>query len=248
MMIFVAFVVVAMTLEMAAGINLYRKTLSMNVNIWRPLLSIALAVGLSACQHNHSAETAPARQVAAAPVKVDLSKVGEIKQTVNPEEVTLFESGTKRTMHYLIPQMRTAVRALGFGGVGQYAVLRGPTASLHIRDRQPIFVFAVPSHAQPESYFTLASFVVRENGTREVIVGGGYMSYSTGVHQDRVVSTSIEQLTDQSKAPKDFTLYAATVNKPLAAGEYALMFYNSQIRSAGFFSAAADSYFDFAVD
>ena len=158
------------------------------------------------------------------------------------------DGSNKVVMHYLVPQIRTAVRALGFGGVAQYASLRGAQATMRLPSRQPVFMFAVPSHAQPESYFSMANFAVRDNGTREVLIGGGYMSYSTGIAQDRIVPTAMERLADQSKAPKDFTIYLATPKLPLAIGEYSLVFYNSQVHVTGFFSSALDSYFDFGVN
>ncbi len=98
----------------------------------------------------------------------------------------------------------------------------------------------MPANAQPEGYVTLANFAVRKNGTREVMVGGGYMSYSSGVNKDRVVPTTIEKVADQSKSPKDFVLYRVNVAKPLAAGEYAFILYNSQVKVVGYFAGGGD--------
>lgn len=210
------------------------------------LLPLVLALSLSACKQDRPTTTTEAPAVVPASVKVNFANI-KIRSNLSPEDVVLIDGAQQKTMRYTTPQIRTAVRALGFGGVGQYAVLRGTRASLRLANKQPIFVFAVPSNAQPESYFTVANFATRDNGTREVIVGGGYMSYSTGINKDRVVATSAEPLPDQSKAPKNHTLYAATVNAQLSTGEYALIFYNSQFRSAGFVPGA-DSYFDFGVD
>jgi len=91
-------------------------------------------------------------------------------------------------MKYLNPQTRTAARGLGFGGMASYAVLRGPAAALRTKTSTPSFLVAAPNQAQPESYFMLASFAVRRNNSREVLIGGGYMSYSSGVHPDRIVA------------------------------------------------------------
>lgn len=209
------------------------------------LAGIAMVAALSACKTDQTSFAPQSTPLVAEPVAPFNPKT--ITATVNPEEVTLYDRADKKTMSYLLPQMRTAARALGFGGVAQYAVLRGTRANLRLDSRQPRFLFAVPANAQPESYITVANFAVRENGTREVIIGGGYMSYSTGVHQDRIVPTTIEKVTDQSKAPKGFILYTATVTSPLANGEYAVIFYTSQVRPTGFFNNALDSYFDFGV-
>ena len=166
----------------------------------------------------------------------------------NPEEVILIDGDKHSTMKYIAPQMRTAARALGFGGVGSYAALPGTSATLRLKNTSPSFMVAVPSNAQPEGYVTLANFAVRKNGTREVQVGGGYMSYSSGVNKDRVMPTAVEKVADQSKAPKDFVLYRVNVSKPLAGGEYAFILYNSQVKVIGYFAGGADSYFDFGVD
>ncbi len=166
----------------------------------------------------------------------------------NPEEVILIDGDKRSTMRYLVPQMRTAARALGFGGVGSYASLRGSAAELRLKNREPAFIVAIPTNAQPDSYITLANFAVRKNDTREVMTGGGYMSYSSGVNKDRVVPVTTEKLPDQAKAPKDFILYKVSVTKPLAAGEYAFILYNSQVKVVGFFASGGDSYFDFGVD
>ena len=166
----------------------------------------------------------------------------------NPEEVILVDGGQRQSLRYLTPQMRSAVRAMGFGGFSQYAVLRGTRAALRLRDGRPEFLLAVPSNAQPESYYTLANFAVRNNGTREVLVGGGYISYSTGIHRDRVVATTSSLAPDQSGAPPGFTVYRIAVVNPLAPGEYAMVLYNSQVRVTGFFASGLDSYFDFGVD
>jgi len=166
----------------------------------------------------------------------------------NPEEVMLVEAGQAKPMRYLTPQMRQAARALGFGGFASYAVLRGTKATQRVTNKQPEFLVAVPSNAQAESYYTLVNLAVRNNGTREIMTGGGYMSYSSGVANDRVVPTISERLADQSKAPKDFVIYRIKTASPLAPGEYAVVLYNSQIKMVGFFTSGMDSYFDFGVD
>ena len=166
---------------------------------------------------------------------------------LNPEEVVLIDGGAEQGMKYLSPQLRAAARALGFGGMAQYAVLAGEAARLRT-SKTPKFRIAVPNNAQPESYFTLASFAVRNNGSREVQVGGGYISYSTGINRDRVVPVRYEQAADQSKAPANFAIYEVTPDKALDKGEYAVVLYSSQIRSTGYFLSGLDSYFDFGVD
>lgn len=166
----------------------------------------------------------------------------------NPEELMLIDAGVTTPMRYLTPQTRHAARAFGWGGVAGYAVLRGPKASLRLKSNQPEFLLAVPSNAQAESYYTLVNLAVRNNGSREIMVGGGYMSYSSGVATDRIIRTTSEKLADQSGAPKDFVIYRIKTESPLPPGEYAMVLYNSQIRAVGYFASGLDSYFDFGVD
>jgi hypothetical protein len=166
----------------------------------------------------------------------------------NPEEVILVDGNERTPMRYLTPQMRNAMRAFGWGGMAQYSVLRGPRASLRLKTRQPEYLLAVPSNAQAESYYTVVSLAVRKNNSREIMVGGGYMNYSTGVATDRIIATTSERLSDQSAAPQNFVIYRIKVSTPMPSGEYAFVLYNSQVKAIGFFASGLDSYYDFGVD
>lgn len=166
----------------------------------------------------------------------------------NPEEVILLDGALRITMHYLTPEIRSGAKALGFGGARSYAVLRGDHAVLRVNSNQPSFLLAVPSNAQPQSYFTLANFAVRQNGTREVTIGGGFMTYSSGIPKDRTVETKSEQYPDQSRAPSGFTVYRITPVAPMSDGEYAMILHTGQFHVTGFFGmGTADSYFDFRI-
>jgi hypothetical protein len=77
------------------------------------------------------------------------------------------------------------------------------------------------------------------------MIGGGYMSYSTGIATDRIVETRGERMADQSRAPKGYVMYSVTVVNPLEPGEYALVTYNSAVKVTGWFASGSDSYFDF---
>jgi hypothetical protein len=169
---------------------------------------------------------------------------------MKPSEVVMIDGAESKTMQYLNPQTRTAARGLGFGGVASYSVLRGAAASLRTKNASPAFLVAVPNQAQADSYFTLASFAVRKNASREIMIGGGYMSYSTGIHPDRVMAVKSEKHADQTRAPKDFTIYKITPEKPLAAGEYAVIIYSGEMQGlvGSWFSGTGNAYFDFGVE
>lgn len=167
---------------------------------------------------------------------------------INPEEAIVVQNGQETPMQYLMAQMRTAARALGFGGVASYASLTGTKAARRLPAEGFEFIVSVPKNAQVTGYVTIASFAVRNNGTREVSTGGGYMSYSTGIAKDRVIPITSEQMPDQSRAKEGFVLYKVKPEKALASGEYALVFYTAEVRVAGFFAQAANSFYDFGVD
>ena len=91
---------------------------------------------------------------------------------------------------------------------------------------------------------------MRQNNTREVLIGGGYMSYSSGIHPDRVVAVTAEKAADQSKAQKGFIIYRVTPTHPLKTGEYAVILYTNEMRQlvSAWFASNGNSYFDFGVD
>jgi len=168
---------------------------------------------------------------------------------LNPEEVLVVVGGQESTMQYIVPQMRTAARALGFGGMATYSTLQGTKAARRLPSSGLEFVVSVPKNAQVAGYLTVANFAVRNNGTREVSTGGGYMSYSTGIAKDRVVAIKTEQLPDQSRAREGFVLHRVTPEATMPAGEYALVLYTQEVRVAGFFGGgSSNSYFDFGID
>jgi hypothetical protein len=132
--------------------------------------------------------------------------------------------------------------------VASYASLNGPKAQRRLTTRTPEFIVSVPKNAQATNYLTLANFAIRSNDTREVMTGGGYMSYSSGIHKSRVVPVRTEALPDQSAAREGFVLHKITPEQPMKQGEYALVLYTGEMRTAGFFAQAANSYFDFGID
>lgn len=189
-----------------------------------------------------AAGAAPAKKGAAAPPATAAAAA------LNPEQVMVVVDGQQSAMQYLVPTMRTAARALGFGGVASYATLSGTKAARRLPGKAVEFIVSVPKNAQVAGYVTLASFVVQRNGTREVSTGGGYMSYSTGINRHHVIEIKTEPLADQSLAHDGFILHRVTPEKDLPGGEYALVLYTAEVRTVGFFGAGANSFFDFGVD
>lgn len=182
------------------------------------------------------------------PKNTNSGKHADSTEGLNPEEVLIAQGDSENSMMYTVPSIKTKARALGFGGVASYAVLRGSNATTRLPASGIEFIVSVPENAQPESYVTLASLAIRDNGTREVLVGSGYMGYTSGIHEDRVIAVKIESLEDQSRAREDFLLYRVTPQSTLGSGEYALVLYTSEVQTVGYFVQAANSFFDFGVD
>jgi len=167
---------------------------------------------------------------------------------LNPEEVVVVAGGAETPMQYLVPTMRSAVRGFGFGGVAFYAALAGRTAQRRFPAGSPEFLVSIPKNAQPAGYVTIASMAQRDNGTREVMTGGGYMSYSSGINKDRVVPIRTEPAADQARAREGFVLFRVVPVQPLLKGEYALVLYTAEIRTIGYFGQVGNSFFDFGID
>lgn len=140
-------------------------------------------------------------------------------------------------------EIRSAVRGLGFGGAGMYAVLKGSSA-LQSTDSKPVFLAAIPKNAQAGSYFTLASFAVRRNGDREVLVANTHMTgMRIGIPRERVIAVQVTKAEDQSHAGKNTVIYEIIPVKPLPAGQYALL---SNLGQTGL-GQMSGNYYDFSV-
>lgn len=171
---------------------------------------------------------------------------------IDPSLIKAITDNGETDLMYTTAQIRTAARALGLGGVASYAVLRGSRSQCRLTSSTPEFIISVPNRAQVNAFMQLASFAVRKNNSREVLIGGGYMSYSTGIHPDRVMPIHTQKLEDQSNATDGFTLYKITMAKPLARGEYAIVYYSSEINAPSSLATtlygSGNAYFDFGID
>jgi hypothetical protein len=135
----------------------------------------------------------------------------------------------------------TSTQARPYAGVRQYAVMPGERAMTRLASDSS-FLVAVPSNIQPQGVVVLASFEARR-GNRVVLVGGGYMSWSTGIHPDRVIAVTMAP--GGGSAPAGHTMYRVTPNASLAAGEYALVIATGQQQG---YAGIPGTFFDFGVD
>jgi hypothetical protein len=170
----------------------------------------------------------------------------EVKRaTLAADAVLLRDGEAERVLTYTSAEMRVAARGMGFGGAAVYAVLTGSTSDQTVTPT-PEFIVSVPSNAKPASFLQLASFAVRKNGNREVMVGGGVMSVSIGIHPDRVIAMDFVPLSDQSRAATGHTLYQAKPRTALAPGQFALV---AKLSGPGTMGSAQISgqWYDFGV-
>jgi hypothetical protein len=163
-------------------------------------------------------------------------------------DLYIVQDGARVTMRSITAQVRTAARAFGFGGVAQYAVLMGNRALYRLPNNHPVFIVAAPSNVQPQGLFTLARFEPRPNGSREVLIGGGFISYSTGIAPDRQVAMNVAVAANQAGAPAGTTLYELTPATALAPGEYAMIVAIGAQTSVPMGGGMPGTYYDFGVD
>ena len=134
------------------------------------------------------------------------------------------------------------------GDIAIYAVLGGDAADLR-SDASPTFRIVLPTGGlQPQHRFVLAALAVRPNGTREILIGRGFINTPTDLPMDRRVRTAIAPAADQTRAPNGYAIYEVTPQAPLARGEYALVIYDrEQEHTSRRGQAISDRFFDFGV-
>ncbi len=156
-------------------------------------------------------------------------------------DVYAVTGGQRTVMRAIVVSTRTQARP--FAGVRQYAVMPGGAAQVRVAPNST-FIVAAPSNVQPQGMITLAHFESRGN-VREILVGGGYMSYSTGIHPDRIIAVTMAPASSQAGAPAGMTLYTVTPSAPLAVGEYALVVMGQMQQG---YAGIPGTFYDFGVN
>lgn len=141
----------------------------------------------------------------------------------NPDDALMIANGDTRPLQYGTPGKRTAARALGFGGLVQYAILKGDHSLNRVKSGQPAFLVVISNNTKAEDSVVLVGLDVRKDDTREVPTGRGYFTFKSGFAADHVRETVLEKAEDQSRAPTGYTVYKVTAKQPLSHGEYALV-------------------------
>ena len=81
----------------------------------------------------------------------------------------------------------------------------------------------LPNNVEVSSIVVIGLLAERSNGTREILIGGGYMSISQGLPGERNMRITFEKLADQSGAPEGYEIYRIRPTEPCKPGEYAFM-------------------------
>jgi hypothetical protein len=195
--------------------------------------------------------SAPMREPAAAAVENRLAGLWGSKLTrIDADRIYLIEGETRHDMKYTRPGTRTKT-IFPFGGLQQFAVLGGARATLRVKSRTPVFELILPNNVQPSSITALGLLGERGNGSREILIGGGYMSFSAGLPKDRNIAITFEKAADQSAAPEGYDRYEIKPASALKNGEYAFMIAKGSGEAGGVFGAGASAsynFYEFAVD
>jgi hypothetical protein len=130
-----------------------------------------------------------------------------------------------------------------FASVQQFATLGGLKARLRTNNRVPELEMILPNNVEVSSVVALGLLGERENGSREIMIGGGYMSMSQGLPKDRNIQITYDKTADQTEAPEGYEIYRIKPTAPLKpGGEYAFMVSKNTGRAMGAFSGAEANY------
>lgn len=166
------------------------------------------------------------------------------------DEVVYLSDGQEAPLVRQTPNVRATHPILGMGDIAIYAVLDGDAAAVRLTNSRPTFHIALPDGGlQAEYKFVLAALAVRPNGTREILVGRGFVNTPTDLPMDRRLRTTQVRAVDQTRAPSGYAIYEVTPQTPLAPGEYALVIYDRENRdSSPRNRRIADRFYDLGID
>lgn len=126
--------------------------------------------------------------------------------------------------------------------VQQFAVLGGTKARLRTGNKSPEFEMILPNNVEVSSITALALLAQRSNGSREILIGAGYISMSQGLPSDRNMRLAFDKAADQSGAPEGYEIYRIRSAEPLRPGEYAFMVHKPGGGEMGAFAGASVAY------
>jgi len=164
--------------------------------------------------------TAAAVPAAAVPAAPGVASLWGSKQTrIDADRVFLLEGDKRTELKYTKPGTRSRF----IYAIQTFAVLPGTKSRLRIETKVPEFEMILPDNVEISSIVALALLAERENGTREILIGGGFMSFSQGLPKERNMKIAYEKTADQSGAPEGYEIYRIKPAMTLKPGEYAFM-------------------------
>jgi len=149
-----------------------------------------------------------------------LARLWGTKQTrIDADRVFLLEGDKRAEMKFTKPGTRSRF----IYAIQTFAVLPGLKSRLRTNNRVPEFEMILPDNVEISSVVALGLLAERDNGTREILIGGGFMSFSQGLPKERNMKISYEKTPDQSGAPEGYEIYRIKPAENLKPGEYAFM-------------------------
>lgn len=164
---------------------------------------------------------------------------GSKQSRVEADRVFMFDGDKRTEMKFTKPGTRTK----WLFAVMTYATLGGLKARLRTSNPSPEFEMILPNNVEVSSVIALALLAERDNGTREILIGGGYMSISQGLPKERNIRIVYDKTPDQANAPEGYEIYRIKPAEPLKpGGEYAFMVSKPSGGAMGGFGSAEFSY------
>lgn len=190
-----------------------------------------------------AAERGPAAPVLAGGIT---SLWGSKQSRIEVDRVFLLEGDKRTEMKYTKPGTRTR----WVFSVQQFAVLGGLKSRLRTEKKSPEFEMILPNNVEVSSVLAFALLGERSNGTREILIGGGFLGISQGLPQDRNVRITYDKAADQSGAPEGYEIYRIKPAESLKPGEYAFMVHKPSGGEMGPLAGAGFNYnfYELGVD
>ena len=183
----------------------------------------------------------------ATPVVTMAGLWGSNQTRVEVDRVFLLDGDMRTEMKFTQPGTRTRF----IYSIQTFAVLGGIKARLRTNNRSPEFEMLLPNNVEISSVLALGLLGERSNGSREILIGGGFMTFSQGLPKDRNMQIAYEKIADQSGAPGGYEIYRIKPAASLKPGEYAFMVSKSGAMGAmGPMAGASFSYnfYELGVD
>jgi len=149
---------------------------------------------------------------------------GNDDNAADVSSVIALDTGQEVRLSYTRCEVKTRIRALGFGGGAGYMCIDGPRAKNRFKSRDPIFFAWLPRDAVPETQVDLTVWAIRKDNTREIMCANvGFGSSTSGFPKERLLQMEFKKMEEVSSDGK-FQRYQLKPTRSLSAGEFVLIF------------------------